>query len=88
MGFIKIYILYHANKEPIYGAGLMEEVGRHGYNVSPGLIYPKLKSLESKGLLTRSKYVVEGKVRKFYETTESGLEVLDEYRKRITGLVN
>jgi DNA-binding PadR family transcriptional regulator len=88
LGFIKIHILYHASKEPIYGVGIMEEIGRHGYAVSPGLIYPTLMSLEKQGLLKSNKHVIEGKVRKYYETTEKGLEVLDESKKKITELVN
>lgn len=88
MGFIKIHILHHASKEPIYGVGIMEEIGRHGYVVSPSLIYPTLKSLETQGLLKSSKCIVEGKVRKYYGTTKKGLEVLDGSKKRITELVN
>ena len=88
LGFIKIHVLYHASKEPIYGVGIMEELGRHGYVVSPGLIYPTLRSLEKQGFLKSSKRVIGGKVRKYYEITESGLEVLDESRKKITELVN
>ncbi len=88
LGFIKIHILYHASKEPIYGVGIMEEIGYHGYAVSPGLIYPTLKSLETQGLLKSDKQVIEGKVRKYYETTEKGLELLNESKKKIKELVN
>jgi DNA-binding PadR family transcriptional regulator len=66
----------------------MEEIGRHGYNVSPGLIYPTLKSLEAKELIKSNKRVVKGKIRKYYETTQKGLEVLDDSKKKILELVN
>ena len=36
LGFIKIHILYHASKEPIFGAEMTRELARHGYNISPG----------------------------------------------------
>lgn len=88
LGFIKIHILYHASKEPIYGVGIMEELGRHGYAVSPGLIYPTLKSLEAQSLLKSAKQVIAGKVRKYYETTEEGLEILNESKKKIKELVD
>jgi len=88
LGFIKIHILYHANKEPIYGTGIMEELERHGYHVSPGLIYPTLKALEKQGLLKSSKKVIQGKVRKYYTITQKGVKLLEESRKKITELVN
>lgn len=66
----------------------MEELASHGYSVSPGLIYPLLKSLETKGLLKSSKCVIEGKVRKYYKTTKKGLKVLEESKKKIAELVN
>jgi PadR family transcriptional regulator PadR len=31
--FIRLHILYHANKEPIYGVELMEELRHHRYDV-------------------------------------------------------
>lgn len=36
LGFIKVHILHHAAEEPIYGLGMIEELGRHGYEISPG----------------------------------------------------
>ena len=42
LAFIKLHILYHAAKEEIYGMGMIEELGRHGYRLSPGTLYPAL----------------------------------------------
>ena len=88
LGFIKIHILYHASKEPIYGIGIMQEIRRHGYAVSPGLIYPTLNALKTQKLLKMNKRVIDGKVRKYYEITPKGLEVLNESRKKIAELVD
>jgi len=88
LGFIKIHILYHASNEPIYGSGIMEELERHGYHVSPGLIYPTFKSLEKQGLLESNKKVIQGRVRKYYRITKKGLKLLEESRKKINELVN
>jgi DNA-binding PadR family transcriptional regulator len=87
LGFIKIHILYHASKEPIYGLEILEELGRHGYKLSPGTLYPTLHRLEREGCLTVKKKVVEGKVRKYYSTTKQGRAVLSESRKKIAELV-
>jgi PadR family transcriptional regulator, regulatory protein PadR len=88
IGFVKIHILYHASKEPIYGAEILEELSRHGYRLSPGTLYPTLHRLEREGYLAVEKRVVNGKVRKYYTATEQGLAVLAESKKKITELVD
>ena len=88
LGFIKIHILYHASKEPIYGVEIAKELNRHGYYIGPGTLYPTLHRLEEEGYLKRTSQVVNGKVRKYYEITEQGLNVLNEARKKIRELVD
>ena len=88
LGFIKIHILFHAGEGPIYGVGIMEELRRHGYEISPGLIYPALRALERQGLLKSNESVIDGKVRKYYQITEKGLDMLDESKSKIKELVN
>ena len=88
IGFIKIHILYHASREPIYGVEILEELGRHGYRLSPGTLYPTLHRLMKEGYLESSSKVVGGKVRKYYTITERGIVALDEARKKIAELVN
>ncbi len=46
-GFIRLHILYHAAKEPIYGAEITEELVRHGYRLSQGTLYPDAPSCSS-----------------------------------------
>jgi len=88
LGFIKIHILYHALKEPIFGAEMTQELARHGYNISPGTLYPTLHRLEKEGYLKNSSRVVEGRVRKYYQVTTEGKQVLEQSKKRIRELVN
>ncbi len=88
LGFIKIHILYHASKEPIYGVEMREELGRHGYQLSPGTLYPTLHRMERDGYLERQSRVVEGKVRNYYTITEKGRVALSEARGKIRELVN
>ena len=52
LAFIKLHILYHAAKEEVYGVGLVEELGRHGYKLSFGTLYPTLAKMVRTGLLT------------------------------------
>ncbi len=87
LGFIKIHILYHAKKKPVYGAWLIEELARHGYKISPGTLYPTLHALTKKGYLRCYESVVSGKVRKYYELTDKGRVMLKEARAKISELV-
>ena len=87
LGFVKIHILYHATKEPIYGVKIQEELGRHGYQLSPWTLYPTLHRLEKDGYLERESRVVAGKVRNYYAITEKGRSALNEARNKIRELV-
>lgn len=82
LGFISIHILHHASQEPIYGAWMMEELGRHGYQLSAGTLYPIFHQLERDGLLVREEQNVAGKIRKYYRTTPGGQSVLAEARTK------
>jgi PadR family transcriptional regulator PadR len=87
LGFVKIHILYHASKEPIFGIGISQELAHHGYSLSPGVLYPTLRRLKADGYLEQSMKVVDGKKRKYYTTTEQGKAVLREASAKIASLV-
>jgi PadR family transcriptional regulator, regulatory protein PadR len=87
LGFIKIHILHHAGEEPVYGLALIAELRRHGYDLSPGTLYPVLHQLETAGYLRRIDRVVGGKVRKYYVLTRRGEQALGDARAKITELV-
>jgi DNA-binding PadR family transcriptional regulator len=82
LGFIHIHILHHANEHPIFGLWMLEELKEHGYKISAGTLYPILHTMESDGLLLREDRNVEGKIRKYYSTTEKGNMILAEARKK------
>jgi PadR family transcriptional regulator len=88
LGFVKIHILHHAAHEPVYGAAIIAELRRHGYDLSPGSLYPILHSLEAAGYLSRADRVVGGKVRKYYTITDAGYQALEEVRPKIRELVD
>ena len=87
LGFIQIHILHHAKKEPFYGSWMIDELLEHGYDMSPGTLYPLLHSMEASGLLIKEDRTVEGKVRKYYMITKAGIEVLEEARRKAFELV-
>ena len=80
-------MLYHTSKEPICGVDMMKELERHGYSVSPGLMYPTLHSLENNGYLVSEKRTVNGKMRRYYHATSQGEAMLMEARNKIHELV-
>jgi PadR family transcriptional regulator, regulatory protein PadR len=82
-GLIRLHVLHHAVKEPIFGLGMIEELARHGYRISPGTLYPLLHSLEKKGYL-RSAEQLNGKSRrKVYRATSLGRKALAVAKNKV-----
>lgn len=86
LAFIKIHVLYHADKEAVFGVGLMEELARHGYEVGPGTLYPTLSKMEKGGWLTCETQTVDHKQRKYYRLTPEGKKLLNGMREKIKEL--
>jgi len=87
-GFMQVHILYHAKVEPFYGTWMIEELKKHGYDISPGTLYPVLHNMEASGLLLKEDQLVKGKVRKYYAITDAGDLVLTEAKKVVYELFN
>ena len=86
-GLIRLHILHHAAKGPIYGNWVIEELGRHGYKLSPGTLYPILHALERKGYL-RSRQKRDGRqLRRFYRATAAGRRALANAKVKVRELV-
>ncbi|WP_214321899.1 PadR family transcriptional regulator [Nonomuraea sediminis] len=85
-GVIRIHILHHAAEGQIHGAWMTQELAHHGYEVSPGTLYPTLHRMESDGLLTSEQHVVDGRVRRVYTATDAGREALAEDRAALAEL--
>jgi PadR family transcriptional regulator, regulatory protein PadR len=85
-GLIRLHILHHAVEGPIFGLEMVEELGRHGYRISPGTLYPLLHGLEKKGYL-RSVEKRSGKsIRKIYRATPLGRKALKAMKSKVTEL--
>jgi len=85
-GLIRLHVLHHACCEPIFGLGMIEELARHGYRLSPGTLYPIMHGLEKKGLLRSKEQWVGGKIRRVYSATPSGRKALDSAKERVREL--
>jgi len=87
LALARIHILYHADKERIFGVGMMKELARHGYKLGPGTLYPVLHRMEADGLLASDSEVVNGKTRKYYVVTRKGRQALDRIRPKLAELI-
>ncbi len=85
-GLIRLHILHHACQEPIFGLGMIEELARHGYRLSPGTLYPIMHGLEKKGLLRSKEQRAGSKVRRVYSATPRGRKALDSAKDRVREL--
>src|SRR5579872_7383294 len=82
-GLMRLHILHHAAEGPIFGLGMIEELKRHGYRISPGTLYPLLHGLERKGYL-RSTEQSNGKSRrKVYRATPLGRKALKAAKTKV-----
>jgi DNA-binding PadR family transcriptional regulator len=88
LGFIRVHILFHAAEGPVFGAALMVELARHGYQVGPGTLYPILHGLLRRGYLRREDQVVNGRVRKYYRATAAGRRTLTRAQAQLRELVD
>lgn len=85
-GAVRLHILHHAAGQEIHGAWITKELARHGYDISPGTLYPMLHRLESEGLLTSKQQVVDGRARRVYRATSAGKRALRQDRKALEEL--
>ncbi len=85
-GLIRLHILHHASKEPIFGLGIIEELGRHGYRLSAGTLYPLLHGLEREGYLRSFEKRKGQHARRLYKATSKGRQALREAKSRVREL--
>jgi DNA-binding PadR family transcriptional regulator len=85
-GFIRLHVLHHAAEGSIFGMSMIEELGRHGYKVSPGTMYPLLHGLERRGLLRSLEKWDKGRRRLVYSATPLGRKALKAAKLKVQQL--
>ena len=85
-GLIRLHVLHHAAKEPIYGLAMMEELERHGYRISAGTLYPVLHGLEEKGYLASTEVRIGSTARRIYRATPTGRRALVAAKQKVREL--
>ena len=89
LGFWKVHILHHAAEQPVVGQWMLGELRRHGYDISPGTLYPLLKRMERNGWLRCDVEPRGGpRARRYYHLTRVGRQVLDTVLRMVAELHN
>ena len=65
---------------------MMEELGRHGYKISAGTLYPILHGLEEKGYLSSAEERMGSTARRVYRATPAGRRALAEAKDKVREL--
>ena len=81
-----MHILHHASEEAIFGLQMSVELGRHGYTLSPGTLYPLLHGLERKGYLKSTSQRKGSTVRRLYRATPAGRKALAAAKVKVKEL--
>ena len=84
LAFWKVHVLHHAAERPVYGQWVVTELRRHGYDISPGTLYPLLDRMERSGWLS-SNQADKGnpRSRRDYRLTAEGRKALEWIRAQL-----
>ena len=85
-GLIRLHVLHHAAREPVYGMAMIEELARHGYKLSAGTLYPILHGLEQRGYLMSAEERTGSVARRVYRATEAGEAALLSAKQKVREL--
>lgn len=83
----KIHVLHHSSKGEIVGRWMLKELQEHGYDASPGMLYPMLRRLEKHGwLISRTEPGAGPKAPRYYRITDYGRDILTRIRAQLAEL--
>jgi DNA-binding PadR family transcriptional regulator len=85
-GIVRLHVLHHAAEGPVFGLELIDELRRHGYDISAGTMYPLLHGLERKGYLTSRQQRAGRSARRVYRITALGRRALEDGRAKVREL--
>ena len=78
--FLDILVLRLIQAEPMWGYKIIKKTKRlFGVKIRHGALYPLLNSLEVEGYARSKKTTKGGRVRKVYEITPKGVQLVDAY---------
>lgn len=87
LSFWKVHILHHAQRGAVHGQWILNELRHHGYEISPGTLYPLLQRMAQLGWLKcKSDPDAGRRARKDYRLTPKGREILANIRESVVEL--
>ncbi|MCK4933884.1 helix-turn-helix transcriptional regulator [Candidatus Bathyarchaeota archaeon] len=79
---LDIMVLRLLRRDPMWGYKMIKIVEeKYGIKLRHGALYPLLNNLERKGFLRSKKETKRGRVRKIYEITSKGIQLVDAYNE-------
>jgi DNA-binding PadR family transcriptional regulator len=85
-GLVRLFILHHASRTPVFGLEIIEDLARHGYRLSAGTLYPLLHSMERSGYLRSRRQEAARRHRRIYRATSRGRKALDSAEGKLRSL--
>lgn len=87
LSFWKVHILNHAEEGEVVGNWMLQELRRHGYDISPGTLYPIPHRMEDIGWLTSEADPSAGsRAKRAYRLTALGKKILEKVRVQLREL--
>ena len=87
LSFWKVHILHNAAEAPVHGQWILTELRRHGYEISPGTLYPLLNRMQRLGWLKCQVDPAGGRrARKDYRLTSQGKKILALIKEQLKEL--
>lgn len=77
-GFLEVFVLAALRKEPSYGYKIISDISPY-MEISESTLYPILKRLEAGGYLIVTSKEHNGRLRKYYEITPTGIDKIKSF---------
>jgi len=79
--FLDLILLQLIKTQPTWGYRIIKKTEqRYGVKLRHGALYPSLNALEAAGFLRSRRALVKGRMRKIYEITPKGKQLINSYQ--------
>ena len=79
-GLIEICVLAAIRKQDSYGYQIIKDISPY-LSISESTLYPILKRMESNGYLTVYSIEHNGRLRKYYQITQAGMDKIEDFKQ-------
>ena len=86
-GIVEIFVLAILKKGPSYGYKIVSDLSRYT-EISESTLYPILRRLESNGELRTYNELFQGRNRKYYAITASGISHINQFTEEWQDIMN